>query len=65
MRPLPLPISTIFSPGFECACEGEVDDFAAVEYCGNHVLLTERLGCFLAEVGAGLGAELKYFHFLV
>ena len=52
-----------FLTGLESAGEGEFDDFAAVEHCGDFALFAESLGCLLTEICTGFGAELESFHF--
>lgn len=49
--------------GLESAGERKVDNVSAVKNNGDEVLLAEVLGCLLAQIGAGLGCQLKCFHF--
>ncbi len=54
-----------FLAGLEGGGIGEVDDGTAIENDGDFVFLAEILGCLLAQIGTGLGAQLKCLHFLI
>ena len=47
----------------QCAGEGELNDFAAVEDCGDFAFSAELFHCTLSECFTRLGFQLKCLHY--